>query len=168
MVCAIGQNPSYANQTICDKTIHYIEQLVYHRFPKAGGVEILNLYSRIDTKKTHRTDLLLLAAARVTRRKIQQHEDFVIFTGKNKKQRAYNFPKRAMQLRRLLRGKRVWKVDIGTDYAPHPGNQRITYTNLTHPLGRYLFVDVDSKQPNQTTTETDRRAHQGVCRPKRR
>jgi hypothetical protein len=143
-VCAIGQNPSYANQTICDKTIRYIEQLVYHQFPGAAGVEILNLYSRIDTKKTHRTDLLSLAAARETRRKIKQHEEFLIFAGKNKKQGAYNFQKRTMQLRRLLRGKRVWKIEIGTDYAPHPGNQRITYTNLTHPIGPYTFADLDS------------------------
>lgn len=151
MVCAFGQNPSYANQTVCDKTIRYIEQFVYHQFPDAGGVEILNLYSRIDTKKLERAYLLSLAAARETRRKIRQHEDFLIFTGKNKKQKAYNFPKRALQLRRLLGGKRVWKIDIGADYAPHPGNQRITYINLTHPVGRYAFGDIDSKQTRQTT-----------------
>lgn len=141
-ICIIGQNPSYADAATADKTIHYLERLIYEKYPQYSQIIILNLFSRVDTAKSETTDLLSLKAARIFRQTIQNNSDFLVIYGAVKDQRAYKFVKRAKQLRSLLRGKNVLKIDIDTNYAPHPGNPKIYYGNYCHSLNQYTFSDI--------------------------
>lgn len=51
-LCIIGQNPSKADITSADKTLHYLERYVYEKLPQYSGIIMLNLFSRVDTDKS--------------------------------------------------------------------------------------------------------------------
>ena len=102
----------------------------------------LNLFSLIDTKKNGSAKASTARSDRLLRDAIRDHDEFLIVFGKLGTQGAYRFKDRA--LRDLFLGKIVHRIDIGEriDYAPHPGNRRITYSRFDHPLAVYDFVDV--------------------------
>ncbi len=129
MICIIGQNPSAANAQHADKTLYYLESYVYHKLPEYSKIIMLNLYSRLDTKKTATTDLLRLECERTFRRTIRTNTDFLIVFGKLTNQKAYKFVKRVKLLKKQMTGKNIYKIDIGASYAPHPGNSAIYYKN---------------------------------------
>ncbi|MGG2298321.1 DUF1643 domain-containing protein [Aeromonas veronii] len=132
VICIIGQNPSTANAQHADKTLHYLERYVYEKLPQYSKIIMLNLYSRLDTNKSATTDLLRLDCERVFRKTIQKNTDFLIVFGQLKNQGAYKFVKKAKLLKKHLTGKNIYKIDIGTGYAPHPGNTEIYYGNYCH------------------------------------
>jgi hypothetical protein len=140
-VCVIGQNPSYADEKIADKTLHYIEHLVYDKCPEVGSIVVLNLFSRVDTKKKENTCLLCLKGARESRKWIKECNDFILIHGKLKDQGGYRFRKRAQQIQRLLAAKHVLQLDIGTTYPPHPGNPAIYYGNYSVEFAEYEIDD---------------------------
>jgi len=85
VICIIGQNPSTANITTADKTLHYLERYVYENMPQYSRIIMLNLYSRLDTNKSATTDLIRLECERLSRRIIKQNTDFLIVFGQLKK-----------------------------------------------------------------------------------
>lgn len=141
-LCVIGQNPSCANQHFADKTLHYIERFIYEKHPEYDRIVILNLFSRIDTHKSEANELLSIEAARLLRREIKENTDFLMIYGKLKNHKSYNFVKRAKQIKNLLDGKSVFKIDTGDKFAPHPGNPKLHYGNYCYDLTKYLFCDV--------------------------
>jgi hypothetical protein len=143
-LCVIGQNPSYANESVADKTLHYLQRLIYEKYPEYDRIVMLNLYSRIDTKKKETKNLLSLDAVRTFRTVIKENDNFLIVYGKftSKKEGSYKFKKRAMQLKAMLKNKNVFKIDIGTNYAPHPGNSKIYYGNYNCNFVHYDFSDI--------------------------
>ena len=132
VICIIGQNPSQANIKIADKTLHYLERYVYENMPEYSRIIMLNLYSRLDPKKSSKTDLIRLECERLFRRIIKDNTDFLIVFGKLKNQGAYKFVKKAELLKKHIEGKAVYKIDICSDYAPHPGNIKIYYGNYCY------------------------------------
>ncbi|MEJ8680071.1 DUF1643 domain-containing protein [Plesiomonas shigelloides] len=134
VICIIGQNPSTANAQHADKTLYYLEKYVYEKLPQYSKIIMLNLYSRVDTTKSATDDLLTLDCERVFRRTIQSNRNFLIVFGKLKKQGAYRFEKKAALLKKQLKGKNIYKIGIGTSYAPHPGNRLIHYSNYSLPV----------------------------------
>ena len=54
-LCVIGQNPSAADERAADKTIRYLEELVFVRLKQYSQLVVLNLYSQVDTSKTEQT-----------------------------------------------------------------------------------------------------------------
>ena len=56
-ICIIGQNPSHANQEYADKTLQYFEKFIFQNLPQYSKIIMLNLYSRVDTKKEFKDDL---------------------------------------------------------------------------------------------------------------
>ncbi len=142
-LCIIGQNPSAADERESDKTIAFMEQYVHRTLPEYGQILVLNLFSRVDTKKKVALDPLDPECARIFEREVRAHEDFLVIFGKLADQGAYRFHERARQVRGLLAGKHVRKLALGTAYAPHPGNIRIFYRNFDLGLDRYDFADVE-------------------------
>ena len=53
-VCVIMKNPSYANQFIADKSVSFLEKLIFQKkiqkFNQISKIVIVNLYSRIQTR----------------------------------------------------------------------------------------------------------------------
>lgn len=129
-LCVIGQNPSSADENVADKTIRYLEELIYRNHAEYVALLIVNLYSRVDTKKLATTNLLDEGCERLFNAALEEHEDFLLVYGKLKDQGAYRFPERAKVVANLLKGKRTFKLDIGTPYPPHPGNSKILYRNF--------------------------------------
>ena len=62
--------------------------------------------------------------------------------GKLENKGAYRFSDRVNQLRFLFRSKNIYKLDIGTVYAPHPGNRKIHYSNFDLKIANYDFADI--------------------------
>jgi hypothetical protein len=137
VLCIIGQNPSKANAHVADKTLHYLERYVYENMPEYSRIIMLNLYSRLDTYKTCEIDIIRFDCERLFRRTIGENSDFLLIFGKLKKQGAYDFIKKAELLKKHLINKNVYKINIGSDYAPHPGNQKIYYGNYCHGISRH-------------------------------
>ena len=129
-LCIIGQNPSKANKQVADKTLYYLEKFVYEKMPEYSQITMLNLYSRMDTTKNKKDDLIREECQSNYIEHISNNNDFLIVFGKLKNQGSYKFKDRARQLKNLLAGKNVYKLDIDTDYAPHPGNKVILYRNF--------------------------------------
>ena len=136
-ICVIGQNPSNANKIYADKTLHYIERYIYEKFPEISNIIMLNLYSRVDTKKTELDDLNKIECERNLRKIIKKNDNFLIIFGQLKNQKNYKFPKKAKLLFKLLKNKNIFKIDIDTEYAPHPGNSKIYYGNYCHSYNEY-------------------------------
>ncbi|CAE6902551.1 Protein conserved in bacteria [Vibrio sp. B1ASS3] len=133
-LCIIGQNPSFADEKLADKTIHFLARYVYEKMPEYSEIVMLNLYSRVDTKKEFKTDLLRLSNERTLRKIISDNEDFLLVFGRLKKERAYNFPKKFLQLIPYLADKNNYIIGIkdNVDYPPHPGNPLLYYGNYSY------------------------------------
>jgi len=141
-LCIIGQNPSSANARIADKTINYIERYVYEKLPQYSKIIILNLYSRVDTKKTETSDLIREESYLHLNEIISNNTDFLIIYGKLDDKGEYKFAERAKELKSKLIDKSVFKFDIGCNFAPHPGNNNIYYGNYCYGITEYNFEDV--------------------------
>lgn len=141
-LCIIGQNPSYANSQHADKTLHYLEKLIYQKRPNCSCIIMINLFSRIDTKKAATSNLLTIEGTRKFKQIVNSNNEFLIVYGKLRNIKAYKFKKRAQQVRKMLVNKNVLKIDIGTKYAPHPGNPKLYYGNFCHNFNTYTFSDV--------------------------
>lgn len=143
-LCVIGQNPSAADECQADKTIHYLEKLIYLKYPQYRQMTVLNLYSRIDTPKTEQTDLLHPRCEEIFDRILGEETNFLVVFGKLANQGQYCFLDRVRQIEPVLRSKNVFKLELGTQYAPHPGNPKILYNNFDVGLSRYFFADIFS------------------------
>lgn len=140
-LCIVGQNPSEAGKLIADKTVRYLEEFVFKTLPQYSSIIMLNLFSRIDTQKIYQTDLIRLSCEHELREIIKCNSDFLIVQGKLKDEGYYKFKKRARQFHSLLSSKTVLKIDLGTTYAPHPGNSKILYNKFGFDLVGYDFLD---------------------------
>lgn len=129
-LCVIGQNPSAANEQQADKTVRYLEELIYRNCPWYEALLVLNLYSRVDFNKSATGKPLHTQCARIFNDAIGENEEFLLVHGQLKNQGIYKFPQRAMEVEVALASKTVFKIDIGTDYPPHPRNQRLCYSNF--------------------------------------
>lgn len=143
IICVIGQNPSKANQYFADKTLHYLEKYIFEKMPEYTKIIMLNLYSRIDTKKEFLTDLERPDCTKKIQTIMKNNTDFLIVYGKLKNQGKYKFREKARELKLLLKNKKVHKIDIATQYAPHPGNKNIYYGNFCHGVTDYDFSDIE-------------------------
>ena len=141
-LCVIGQNPSCADAKVADKTIRYLEKYVYEKMTDVGQIMMLNLYSLIDTKKVRVGRINNEENEKRLLEQIGKHHDFLIVYGQLKNKKAFRFRDSAKTLQPLLHGKNLLKFDIGTLYAPHPGNRKIYYNNLNVGLSAYKFLDV--------------------------
>lgn len=141
-ICAIGQNPSSANDKYADKTVHSLERYVFEKLPDYGQLLMLNLYSRVDTNKSEKSDLNHQECDRILHESISENRDFLFVFGKLKNEGAYKFPARLRELSPLFKGKRIYKFDVGAAYPPHPGNRLILYRNFTVGLSPYEFSDI--------------------------
>ena len=138
-LCVVGQNPSLANADHADQTVHYIERFVFERFPHVSKILMLNLYSRIDTKKDKTATPNDPICDLALRKAIAENNEFLVVFGQLKNQHVYRFRERAAELSTLFAGKIVHKIDIGAPYAPHPGNPKICYSNLSFGITSYEF-----------------------------
>ena len=82
-----------------------------------------------------------ISCERKLREIIQGYSDFLIVQGKLRDEGSYKFKKRARQIHSLLHNKNVFKIDIGTTFAPHPGNPKILYNKFGFQLTGYDFSD---------------------------
>lgn len=126
----IGQNPSLADENKADKTIRYLEKLIYLTRPEYTELLVLNLYSRIDTTKAETEDLLNHDCAEIFDSALDEYQDFLLVYGKLKNQGAYKFPDRALGVAAALQAKNTMMLDLKVSYPPHPGNPRILYRNF--------------------------------------
>ena len=101
-----------------------------------------NLYSLVDTRKDQRLAPTTAESDRYLKKAIVDHDEFLIIFGKLKRQGVFTFRERAIELLPFFRGKSVNKMDIGTPYAPHPGNRTITYSRCDIPLAPHDFSDL--------------------------
>ena len=138
-LCLVGQNPSAANEQHADKTIHFLEKYVFERWKQYDQILMLNLYSRVDTKKTATSGINHAGCEALLREAIASHTEFLFVFGKLRNQGAYRFSERVRELQPLFSGKVLYKLDIGTTYAPHPGNRAIHYYKTDIELARYVF-----------------------------
>ena len=143
-LCVIGQNPSAADESEADRTIRYLEELVFVRHAEYRQIVVVNLYSQVDTWKTNDAPALHPECAKIFEVIVAEESDFLVVFGKLKNQRRYRFQDRAREIEPLLRSKHVFKLDIGTIYAPHPGNPEITYSNFELDFSPYTFSDVNA------------------------
>ena len=141
-LCVIGQNPSAADEREADKTIHYLEKLIYLKHSQYRQLIVLNLYSQVDTTKTEQAKPLHPKCEEIFNRMLNEETNFLVVFGKLTKQGKYCFLNRARQVEPLLRSKRVFKLDLGTQYAPHPGNPQILYNKFDVGFSSYSFGDV--------------------------
>ena len=128
-LCIVGQNPSAANEHHADKTINFLERYVFEKLHEYNQILMLNLYSRIDTKKIEASEVNHDECDVLLRDAIASNNDFLFVFGKLKNQRANKFSERVRELQPLFKGKATYKLDIKTAYAPHPGNRAIYYHN---------------------------------------
>jgi hypothetical protein len=147
-LCVIGQNPSAADEQFADRTVLYLEQYIHKNLPQYSQILMLNLYSRVDTKKVETSDLQHVECLKIRDGFLETETDFLIVFGQPKNERAYQFPDEARAVSVLLQNKQVFKLDIGTSYAPHPGNRvyqgdrSIRYSNLNIGLTPYAFENL--------------------------
>lgn len=143
VLIVVGQNPSYANEIEADKTLRYVEEYVFRNLPEFSAILMLNLYSVIDTRKEKTQDLIREEIDKKVFTLLASLPDIMFVTGMLYKQGAYDFPNRMRQFSRVIRGKNILKIDIESKYPPHPGNSKIVYKNLSHPISQYVFEDLD-------------------------
>lgn len=141
-LCVIGQNPSDATKEVADRTIRYIEELIYKNYPEFSQLVMLNLFSRVDKNKSQVNNLLNEECRRVFENTVREHENVLLIYGQLKVQGAYDFPQRAREIKGLFEGKKIWKLDIGTAYAPHPRNSAINYQKFDVALCAHDLSDV--------------------------
>ena len=138
-LCIIGQNPSDANENNADKTLKYLETFVYKNLPEYSKIIMLNLYSRIDTEKKSHSDLERMETYNELVKYINENNDFLLVFGASKKDGAYNFHSKLNDIKVQLKEKNLFKIDLknNTEYPPHPGNPKITYTNLNYGINSF-------------------------------
>ena len=143
-LCVIGQNPSKANEKFADKTVRYLEEYIWMRHEKYGALRIVNLYSCVDTNKVESEALLSQEADDELHRVVESCNDVLAIFGELGSSEPYNFLRRAAELREFLqhKHKQVYKLAIGSAFAPHPGNRNIIYSNFKVDLDHYGFGDV--------------------------
>lgn len=141
-LCVIGQNPSAADEHAADKTVRYLEELIFLRLKQYRQMVVLNLYSQVDTTKTEQTPPLHPECTKLFERFVADETDFLVVFGKLGNEQHYRFQDRAREVEPLLRSKHVFKLDLGTSYAPHPGNRKIIYSNFDVGFVPYTFEDV--------------------------
>jgi hypothetical protein len=141
-LCIIGQNPSDADEKIADDTAYYLERFVFEKLPQYSKIILLNLYSRIDKSKNYSDDLIRDECELKFEEIIKENSDFLIIYGVLENQDSYKFLDRAKILKTKLADKSVYKIDLGNDYAPHPGNPNILYRNYKYNLAKYNFEDI--------------------------
>lgn len=141
-LCVIGQNPSAADEYEADKTIHFLEKLIYLKHSQYRQLIVLNLYSKVDTYKTEQAQLLHPKCEELFNNILGEETNFLVVYGKLTNQGQYCFLNRAQQIAPLLRSKHVFKLDIGSQYAPHPGNPKILYNNFNVGFSPYSFADI--------------------------
>ena len=134
----VGQNPSQADQCVADKTINYLEKFVFRNLPKYDQIIMLNLFTRMDKKKIEK-DILDEYSNAHFESMITPNSDVLLVFGKLKNERAYTFRERAKDVRGVLSKNRLYKLAIGTEYAPHPGNPKITYSKLDIGIDEFKF-----------------------------
>lgn len=135
-LCVIGQNPSSANEQHADKTIRYLEEFIYRNYPEYSALLVLNLYSRVDTKKSATGNPLNTQCAQIFNELVSKHGEFLLVYGRLKNKGIYRFPQRAAEVEARLSSKAVYKLDVGTEFPPHPGNPAICYNNFDVRLAR--------------------------------
>jgi len=140
-LCVIGQNPSAADEQQADKTVRFLERYVFEKLPQYSQMLMLNLYSRVDAKKTATTGLNHSGCEKLFHEAIAQHEDFLVVFGKLRNQGAYKFPERARSLKLLLAGKHIYRLGLPVNFAPHPGNRAILYNNTDIGLVKYDLAE---------------------------
>jgi hypothetical protein len=138
-LCVIGQNPSAADAQNADKTVRYLEELVFRNHHEYSAILVLNLYSRVDTNKSATHDLLHCLCLEYFDAALRVHDDFLLIYGKLKNEGAYRFRERALHVSKALTGKNVFKLGLNTDYPPHPGNPKILYRNFSVQLITHIF-----------------------------
>lgn len=141
-LCVVGQNPSAADEKEADKTIRYLEELVFSKFKEYRQIAVLNLYSQVDTWKSLSSNPLHPECSKIFLDIVNKESDFLMVYGKLVNGPYYRFLDRAKEISPLFRNKNAFKIDIGTSYAPHPGNQRIIYSNFDLGFSPYTFSDV--------------------------
>lgn len=141
-LCVIGQNPSAADEQAADQTVRYLEELIFTRLKQYRQMVVLNLYSQVDTTKTDQTPPLHPECGNLFERFVADETDFLVVFGKLGNKPPYKFRDRAREIEPLLHSKHVFKLDLGTSYAPHPGNKRIIYNNFNVEFAPYMFEDV--------------------------
>lgn len=137
----VGQNPSGANTQNADKTVRYLETFVFRNLPQYAGIQILNLFSRIDTDKEE-SDVLDVSTDKEFEKSLSKYSKALLIFGKLKTKGEYRFKERVIFVRSILEQVVLYKLDLSTDYAPHPGNPKITYSNFEIGIDRYLFSDL--------------------------
>lgn len=142
-ICIVGQNPSEADERFADRTVRFLERFVFECLPEYGQILMLNLYSRVDTRKEY-VDPLNHQCDRILRCVIRHNDDFLAVFGELKNEGPYQFPARVRELQRLFKDKNLYKFDIGSAFAPHPGNPKICYSNFGVGTTKYAFEDVSS------------------------
>lgn len=141
LLCIVGQNPSEANEINADKTIHYLENFVFKNLPEYDGIVMLNLYTRMDKYKD-KNEVLDDRSDEKFKSALTKGSDVLLIIGKLKNEKAYKFKDRARQLRKDLEQTNLYKLAINTTYAPHPGNPKITYSNMNIGINEYKFEDM--------------------------
>lgn len=141
-LCVIGQNPSDADEAFADKTVRYIEELIYTRNPEYSKIVVINLFSRVDKYKVEVSDLLNDQCKRIFEDTTMEHENILFIHGQLNVQGAYDFKKRLREIIYLFQDINSMKLNIGTLYAPHPRNHKINFSNFNIDLCFYDFSDV--------------------------
>jgi len=85
VLCIIGQNPSNASERQADKTLRYLEQFVFQNLPQYPKILMLNLYSRVDTKKEEVEDLEREEIRQDFLNHLRNNADFLLVFGAKKK-----------------------------------------------------------------------------------
>ena len=142
VLCVIGQNPSFANKEFADQTVRFLERYVKANLPNYSELLIINLYSRIDTNKSHSSDPSNSENEKMFSTVVAKCTDFLVIFGQIKNEGQYKFEDQARWAAPLLKGKSVVKFDLDTPYAPHPGNRAICYSRLDVGLTTYNFLDI--------------------------
>ena len=73
---------------------------------------------------------------------VDENSYFLAVFGSLKNKGEYKFIERAKEVHESLKGKQIFKIDIGSNYAPHPGNPKILYSNYCHKITLYTFSDL--------------------------
>lgn len=131
-LCIIGQNPSKANCFVADRTIYFLEEQIYNNYPEYSHLVILNLFTRIDTKKELTTDLLRPEFEDKYTEIIKNIDDILLIFGQRDQERAYNFKEQFNKIRKILENKKTMSLYIGkdVDYPPHPLNPQLLYKKV--------------------------------------
>jgi hypothetical protein len=136
----IGQNPSEATETQADRTIRFLERLVFHGLPAYNRIHMLNLYTRMDKHKKF-SDVLDERSDQELKESITSGSDVLLIFGRPRTEGSYRFADRVRQIAPLLAGVNLFKLAIGTDYPPHPGNLLIRYRSSGAKVEACVYTD---------------------------